>query len=149
MDFNQENPQLTWWSGLSSAQREIFQEGLEAYSQILTACQDNNKDAQALQSIYLPIVKANGMIPESLQFAELCESLVVNRHQIEETLRELCIRINSEIGTTAAALILWLPPREVRRLIANKVLPATKVGKHWSIATIDVLRLTAKRLKAA
>ncbi len=148
MNLNQEIPCLTWWSDVSSVQRETCTEALELLSRILTARQTMECGTQVLKSIYLPIIKAGGLIPESMEFAQLCEKLRVNRHNIDEEIRELCIQTNTDIGTYAAAEILWLPPREVRRLIANKALPAIKVGRHWSIATIDVLRLADKNLKA-
>lgn len=147
MYMNQEGACLTWWSDVNPIQREISVEALELLSRILTVRQVMECGTQVLKSIYLPIIKSDGLIPENMEFAQLCENLRVNRRQIDEDIREIFIATNAEIGTSEAAQILWLPPRKVRQLIADKKLPATKVEHHWSIATIDVLRLAAKCLK--
>lgn len=145
MDVNQEQYVVPFWSSISDLDKELFREGVDLLCKIKIGRRENDAERYL---VYQQIIKHNGRIPENLEFTELCRRLHINPYQLSDQLHVLLITIIDTVGTTPASEILWLPPREVRRLIANKVLHATKVGKHWSMDTIEVLRLAAKRLEA-
>ena len=149
MNLNQEIPCLPWWDKAEDTKKEVFKEAVNLVYSISLARPglEKDKDALVFNDIYRPIILSEGIIPENMEFAQLCRKLRVNPHEISENIRLIFETLSGKIGCTEAAQILWLPPREVRRLIAAKKLRASKDERgHWRIETIAVLELTARRL---
>lgn len=149
MDLNQEIPCLSWWEKADDIKKEVFKEAVNLVYSISLARPglDQDKDALVFNNIYRPIFLSDGIIPVNMEFTQLCRKLRVNPHEISENTRLIFETLSGQIGSIEAAQILWLPPREVRRLIAVKKLSATKDAKgHWRIETIAALELAAKRL---
>lgn len=149
MYMNQEIPCLSWWEKADDIKKEVFKEAVNLMYSISLARpgHEQDKDTLVFNSIYRPIVLSEGIIPENMEFTQLCRKLRVNPHEISENIHLIFETLSGKIGCSEAAQILWLPPREVRRLIAVKKLKATKDAKgHWRIETIAALELAASRL---
>ncbi len=149
MDMNQEIPRLSWWEKADNIKKEVFTEAVNLVYSISLARPglEQDKDELVFNNIYRPIILSDGIIPVNIEFAQICRKLGVNNHEISENIRLIFEQLSGQIGCTEAAQILWLPPREVRRLIATKKLRATKDDKgHWRIETIAALELAASRL---
>lgn len=149
MAMNQEIPRLSWWAKADDIQKEVFKEAVNLVYSISLARHGSKQDneVRVFNDIYRPIILSDGIIPENMDFTQLCRRLRVNPHDISENIRLIFEQLSGHISCIEAAQILWLPPREVRRLIAAKKLRATKDEKgHWRIETITALELTARRL---
>jgi hypothetical protein len=143
--MNQEHYVIPWWNTEPSFKMEILSEGIRLRGAIATK-RGEAAEARLFNEVYATIVQNEGHIFETdHRLVRSCRELGVNRRELDSKLRQLFEELNGTVGTTMAAEMMWLPPRQVRRLIEKEELVAIKAYR-WYIYYMDVLRLTATRL---
>ncbi len=143
--MNQEHYVIPWWNTEPSFKMEILREGIRLHGAIATK-RGETAEARLFNEVYATIVQNEGHIFETDHgFVRSYRELGVNPLELDSDMHQLLKKLNGTVGTTIAAEMMWLPPRQVRRLIEKEDLVAIKAYR-WYIYYMDVLRLTATRL---
>jgi len=103
------------------------------------------RERRIVNDVLLPILTdGEGEIPETPDFAALCQKLVISQHQITNIMWQYYCRSTRPLGTRDAAKIMGRSPSTLRRLASRKVVPARMQNGRWVFRAED-LRKRSRR----